>query len=857
MPPVENPPSTPPDTPHPGNGKSGRGGGDRNIIQGDVKYEKATNYGVQTGNIFGYNVIIGGINVALDAANNLTHRIQDFAARVEMVSLRLISVGEKAGATANLMNTINALVVKQARREGITDKDVTKEAKLPEVKDRDWGAGEGKEPESEVLSRKCFKDIMEAIRGAQCLFENVTKKIEDASDTLIRPQVLSRGGYQSGPEAMAQDDKVRLDEADKKRIFLTEKDIGYMETDIESRKTELNMMFMVFAFVVNDEKYEQTEQRRKTVERIVVDNWRLLKKLADRLLRDGGNPSPQPGLPDPVPLPPRPGPLPDMRPLQFPDLSRLTSLYMGWVIRKAQLPENPAVGLERSQKYSWAYAVVTRLTLSTEELFLKVLAQITQRASLGRTLRDDCVAVLESTSQKLVVDRLLRDQNDDLQRFHPQLEWTLGGLECQPSHVTAWSGPESGEKRKGRKRTVATDHGKRKTAAIEVILKTQWRTPWLGQPPRSSVGIGGPGPSGSVGPDPIHTGPRLWTNTGTDGTTQYRPNSEQQHKLPEPHTPHRPRARPRPHSELKKHRPVLVVREPKFVFLKEGGKKKAEKTGKARSKKKHQKHISIELRRPGSYYRRSRSPHDGSPGPSASFVQAPPARSLPPPPPPPPPGFRTAHVHIPPKQTDHERQREETEVIEELFEEFEELCEIKGKKKSKRPSRDPELKARRQEEVRKAAEAAVGSGFPPDVSLNPDSDTGITRRLMRQVERRSQQRMTLEQEHIENVKVDVVMGRPARYRRPPPPPAPIRIQTRGHPPFPPSAPLVTPFPRERARERHLGIPSPLEGRDGDSDGAWEYHRHQTRVEDVADYDDDDGGRGGLEETQDYHIRGAP
>ncbi len=100
------------------------------------------------------------------------------------------------------------------------------------------------------MSRKCFKDMMEAIKSTDRLFEDIIKKIQDASDTLIRPQVLSRGGEQLGPETTGPDDKVKLTKADEERIYLTEKDIGYMGTDVESRKTELNMMFVVFEFVV-------------------------------------------------------------------------------------------------------------------------------------------------------------------------------------------------------------------------------------------------------------------------------------------------------------------------------------------------------------------------------------------------------------------------------------------------------------------------------------------------------------------------------------------------------------------------------------------------------------------------------
>jgi hypothetical protein len=81
------------------------------------------------------------------------------------------------------------------------------------------------------------------------------------------------------------------------------------------------------------------------------------------------------------------------------------------------------------------------------------------------------------------------------------------------------------------------------------------------------------------------------------------------------------------------------------------------------------------------------------------------------------------------------------EVIEELFESFEELCDPKGKRPSRRHGKLPEPRRR--------------SG----------PDTGIVRELMRRVERRSQERMHMEQERIERVRLEVRsrMGRPARH----------------------------------------------------------------------------------------------
>ncbi|KAK2601582.1 hypothetical protein QQS21_004900 [Conoideocrella luteorostrata] len=981
MQPAGDPRTTPPQTPDPDNGKSWQGDGGPSVAQGDVNYKDATNHGVQTGNIFGYNLIIGKINVALASANDLTHKIQDFASSVEKVSLRLRSVGEKVGATANVMNTINDLVVKQARRENIGEKEVTKEAKLAEVRNRDWGQGKGKEPESEVLNRRCFKNLMEAIKGANRLFSDIFKKIEDASDTLIRPQVLDRGGPQPGPEITGeQDEKVTLDEADKERILLTERDIGYMETDIESRKTELNMMFFVFEFVVNDGLNEKADERRRIVERNVADCWRLLKELANRLLYGGGGGlQPRPDHVDPAHRPRRPGPLPDIRPLQFPDLSRLTSLYMGWVIRKGPVPDNPAVGLERSQQNSWASAVIIRLALSTEELFLKVLAQITQRARLGRTLQDDCAAILKTTSQKLVVDRLLRDQNQNLQQFHSQLEWTLGGLELQPSHLTTGSRSKSrGRKERGKKKEKkkkkrgAPEDGNREMTSIEIILKSQQRAPWLSSSslpfPHGPGGIYGPGainglagmnglgginvpggighpggiggPGGVNGPGGINVpgdingpgginGPGPRAKTRNEGTPRQRQNSEQEFARSSPNTSDRSLSRPQLKPRLKQHRSILVTREPQFVFVKEGGKKKGEKADKTKSRKKYREQVYIELRRPGRYRRRSSSPDNVSPDPLASFIPDvlyPPPRHPPPPPPvsqsqplpqmpppsasfvpgapyppprppppppavsqsqplpqmPPPPGYRPrVHIHVGTLQKERERQREEKQVIEELFDDFEELYGRIGKRKSARLSRMSELNESRSQKPhsRTAAGPSSAAKFSSDSDLYPD--TATSRKLMRQVEKTSQIKMSQEQKYMEKTKEDIMMARSASHLRPPSPIPPLWMQTKSrasepyvtishpderyrsttrHPSEPDRSAIrhtseryvnmahprdlninITPIPRAREQRFERPSSSYVASRDRRREEAGDYRSRQARVEDLSEYDDDSGG----------------
>lgn len=144
------------------------------------------------------------------------------------------------------MDNIKDLVVKQAKREGISDKDVAKDAVLAEIKDTHPQEGRRRE----VLSKKCLKDLMGAIDSTERLFHDMVKKIEAASDALLRPQILSRGGQQSAPEPTGRNNKVKLDEIEKELLFLTEEKIGVMEVDVEARKAELNINLAVFEWAM-------------------------------------------------------------------------------------------------------------------------------------------------------------------------------------------------------------------------------------------------------------------------------------------------------------------------------------------------------------------------------------------------------------------------------------------------------------------------------------------------------------------------------------------------------------------------------------------------------------------------------
>jgi flagellar capping protein FliD len=202
---------------------------------------------------------IGSINVAVDSANNLTKDIHTFTATVELNLENLRSVVDKVGAIANTLDTINALVVKQALREGIEIADLKSMNKMrqnDESKNRDGG----ERPESDVLNLRCFKNLLEASEGADRLFKAISQKLKGASDAIVFPRPMNQRGSQTNmgsPQAPDQPQqkvgggpKVELSEADKARVYLTEKDIESMRNRIESHQAELHMRFIVFQFVL-------------------------------------------------------------------------------------------------------------------------------------------------------------------------------------------------------------------------------------------------------------------------------------------------------------------------------------------------------------------------------------------------------------------------------------------------------------------------------------------------------------------------------------------------------------------------------------------------------------------------------
>ncbi len=281
-------------------------------------------------------------------------------------------------------------------------------------------------------------------------------------------------------------------------------------------------------------------------------------------------------------------------------------------------------------------------------------------------------------------------------------------------------------------------------------------------------------------------------------------------------------SRPRPPREptQPKHRPVMVLRQPTWVLVKQGGKKKEkgeDKKNKSRRKdagddrnrqQTSKRRVYVELREPGRYSRTAAAgPSEGGhrpslpPGPGIPhrLPFAPPLR--PPPPPRPAGGFVPAggghwgshippmplgprpppphppHIYMSSAQTQRELEKEEEEaeeVVEEIFEEFSELTDTKGKNKSNRRHQSEwEMQAPAQQVVGDSAASMTDERRRMERERRQRQDArtsmSISRSLMRQVEEASSRRLVAEGEELQDRSVR--LERMAERRAPPPPSA--------------------------------------------------------------------------------------
>lgn len=486
------------------------------------------------------------------------------------------------------------------------------------------------------------------------------------------------------------------------------------------------------------------------------------------------------------------------------------------------------------------------MPFSTEELFLRVLAQAAQRAKSDRTLRDDYWDALRKAGQRGLVNELVQSQNQFLQRDFPELEWTIAGLETKtdPWAVIAAHARSRAREKKNRKAITA----------FEVILKTQWRiTGGYGPPMPFPGGIGGPTP---VGPSSLDLGLGPLPGDGRGGPPDgYRPQAPRGplggppfpseggagggqdvpiiitpdagiYGGPQrvPQIPVNSQTRQR-ESTRSRHRPKMVLHEPKWVLVKE--REKTTKKSKGKKKKGKQKdagdddrqqtrkpRVHVEFREPGRDHGTAAAGPSGGghrpqsplgpgipyrppfvpplrppppPMPLSSFAYAdgghrrvhippvPPVARAPPVARPPPP--QPTHIHMSSTQTQREEEEEEEEaeeVVEEILEEFSELTDTKGKKKSRRRRRPSEWNMY-------LPEQRFGSDAEPirvserrreemDYRRRQDAepDVSISRSLMRQVERAGCRRLAAEGEelHVKSVRLERMAERQA-----PPPPA--------------------------------------------------------------------------------------
>lgn len=168
------------------------------------------------------------------------------------MDLKLHLLSFKVGSTAGVLSSINALVVKQAKRKGLT---VDREVKvLKETRKKPDSAGE-------ILSMTCFQAIIEGTKGVHEVFDDISEKIKRALKTIGLLQKLHQDGQEAatgvsvrgpGPDAQQQPGtpkgKVTLSDKTRKEVYLTEEDLVWMEKTVEIHFKDLWNRFIIFEY---------------------------------------------------------------------------------------------------------------------------------------------------------------------------------------------------------------------------------------------------------------------------------------------------------------------------------------------------------------------------------------------------------------------------------------------------------------------------------------------------------------------------------------------------------------------------------------------------------------------------------
>ncbi|KAI0439308.1 hypothetical protein F4803DRAFT_531870 [Xylaria telfairii] len=372
-------------------------------IQGDVNNTRAQAK-IILGNINGIAFIAETINFTIKSATNLIGTIGGFTDRVATISKRLESLADTVKVASRFLDHINELVTKQARKEGL---EGTKGGtRHPPKADKIFAVNNMRheaQNDPDVLQMQCFTDLVKACNGARTSFEDMTQKIDDARSMLPQTSTDSR---------TPEEDHGTMHElttVNREKMFLQEDDIEFMEKEVQAHRMELQLWFTVFQAILNDEKLDG-------VKSTMLHIYRTIESLADYLTGGilygqsyarGGHAN--------------------MRPLAFVHLSRLASLYMCWKFSTSK--QDCTKSKYGSSGSSSSFSLPVKIALSTEELYLKVLAQSSERAKRRRTLLDDYEEFSRSESRRALVDNLRTDQNAILQADYPQLMWVLAGLE--------------------------------------------------------------------------------------------------------------------------------------------------------------------------------------------------------------------------------------------------------------------------------------------------------------------------------------------------------------------------------------------------------------------------------------------
>ncbi|KAJ4356669.1 uncharacterized protein N0V89_004705 [Didymosphaeria variabile] len=324
----------------------------------------------------GKNQIIGQLHKTVHIAVNLADHMVGYAARIKGADVRMRDIADRIRATSSILHGIEILFeqLSSEPKEGFSKVPDAANDLYAEIQSCEtWLGGVGKQ----------MSDFMEGVPAPKRVEGKVREKVELAQESLV----------------------------------LLETKIATVELGIQDHKVNLQIRLSIFSLSFSNQKPDLTWS--DVISDMLSELRRILSELD--LLRNGTEPktlhSPALGASNASKIGLVPAP------------AAFNPRYAGWLIQNG----SPHAKKSDAKIRSWLKPGVTPLAFSSEQLYLQVVGLMVEDGKKNQTLHSTYER-LGPQRQSAILD-LLAQENQELQKEQPVLEWKLASIRPQMHRI--------------------------------------------------------------------------------------------------------------------------------------------------------------------------------------------------------------------------------------------------------------------------------------------------------------------------------------------------------------------------------------------------------------------------------------